>query len=301
MRSLRRWILGAAVLLYGTVAASAQANQYCQAFFDQMADDTLYAARCAQAGCLDKVVNTGGPSALQGADGAVRPLKKGQYYNFIYKTPSSGGTPNSLVVVQIKQLDATARATVAPSPVRMRRYALDFACYRGRQDVSLPDLPPATVRGGELREIDYNKYDQFHRDGFTSSEEDRFFQNNLHLRYFNGRTCVSTLDPARRAQFLLHDHKQFSGRFEQFFISVGLTANKANAGELETVRKYARLKVLVSNYRRGSQPQGCAAFSTKAGGSNSIRLDVVVRDIEQQVQAGFPGYDTSRSWSFLLE
>jgi len=300
MRLLDRWVVGAAALICGTVAASAQANQYCQAFFDQMADDTLYSARCSQAGCLDKVVDIGGTSALWGADGAVRPLKKAQYYNFIYKTPSSGGRPNSLVVVQVKQLDATPRTTAAP--VRMRRYALDFACYRGRPDnVSRPEWPPATVRGSELREIDYDKYDQFHRVGFTSSEEDRFFQKNVHLSYYNGQTCVSTLDPERRAQFLIHDHKNYASRFERFLISVGGTPNKANAGELETVRKYERLKVLISNYRRGSNPQGCAAFSTRAGGSNSTRLDVVVRDIEQQVQAGFPGFDTSRSWSFLLE
>jgi hypothetical protein len=300
MRSLNPWIFSAAALLCGTLTASAQGNQYCQAFFGEMTDDTLYAARCAQAGCLDKVVEIGGNAALLSADGVVHQLKKGQLYNFIYKTPP-GGLPNSLVVVQVKQLDATPRTTLAPSPVRIRRYALDFACYRGRHDVSLPQLPSDAVRGRDLPAIDYDKYDEFHRDGFTSSTEDRYFHNNVHLSYFNGQSCVSTLDPARRAQFLIHDHKNFAGRLERIFISLGAPPNKANAADLETVRKYERLKVLISNYRRGSNPQGCAAFSTKAGGSNSVQLDVVVRDIEQQVQAGFPLYDTSRNWSFLLE
>ncbi len=298
MQSPNRWILSAAVFLCGTVTASAQANQYCQAFFDQIADDTLCAARCSQRVCLDKVVDAGGTSALQAADGTVRPLKKGEHYNFIYKTPS-GGLPNSLVIVQVKQLDSTPRTTVAPSPVRMRRYGLGFVCYRQQRDASRPEWPPATVRGSDLPEIAYDKYDQFHRDGFTSSEEDRFFHNNIHLSYFNGQTCVSTLDPVRRSQFLFHDHKNFAGRFDQFLISLGAGATKANAEELDTVRKYERLKVLVSNYRRGANPQGCAAFSTRAGGANSTRLDVVVRDIEQQVLAH--PYDTSRNWSFLLE
>jgi len=301
MRSLNLWIFSVAAFLCGMVTASGQVNQYCQAFFDQMADDTLYAVRCAQAGCLDKVVDFGGGSALLGADGAVHQLKKGQLYNFIYKTPSTGGMPNSLVVVQVKQLDATPRTTVAPSPVRIRRYAMDFACYRGQHNVSLPELPPATVRGRDLHPIDYDKYDQFHRNGFTSSEEDQFFHNNVHLRYFNGQTCVSTLDPERRAQFLFHDPKHFASRVERIFISLGATPPAANAGELEGVRRYERLKVLISNYRRGSNPQGCAAFSTRAGGENSTQIDIVVRDIEQQVQAGFPLYDASRNWSFLLE
>jgi hypothetical protein len=226
-------------------------------------------------------------------------LLKGQRYNFAYKTPQ-GGLPNSVVVVQIKQLDVTPRTSIEPSPVRLRRYGIDFACFRSqRGDASLPQWPPEGVRGRDLPAIPYAQFDEFHRQGFTSADEDRFLRENLHFRYFNGQTCVSTLDPIRRAQFLMHDPQHFATKIDTLFISLGMSPTKANAQEFETIRKYERLKILVSNYRRGTNPQGCVAFSSKAGRPESSRLDVVVRDIERQVQA-YP-FDQSRNWSFELK
>src|ERR1700686_71305 len=148
MRKVEGWIFAVVTLLGGMGAVSAQPNQYCQAFFNQMTSDTLYVANCAAQNCLKKVVSLGGTAVLQAADGSTDRLKKGEPYNFIYRT-SSDGLPNSLVIVQVKQLDA-ATTNSKPSPVRLRRYAFNFACYRGERNVSFAQWPSAKVRGRDL-------------------------------------------------------------------------------------------------------------------------------------------------------
>jgi hypothetical protein len=301
MRKLDGWLFVSIAFLNGISLASAQPNQYCQSFFDQMAPDTLYVANCtAQANCLKKVVDYGGNAVLQAADGSTDQLKKAEPYNFIYKTTSEG-LPNSLVIVQIKQLDA-ARTNPTPSPVRLRRYAFNFACYQGSRNAPAPQWPSADVRGRDLTAIPYSNYDEFHRTGATNAEQDAILRTRLgfHVRYNNGvsRTCVSTLDPERRAQFLMEDWRNYAGHVGGFFISLGAYSTTASAQSLDDVRKYERLKVLLSNYSRGGKTEGCVGFSTKAGGPQSTHLDIVLRDIERQVQASG---DTSRTWSFALQ
>lgn len=287
--------------LVGTATATAANNQYCRAFFDQMADDTLYVASCSgRDNCIEKVVtDLSGNSMLLKNDGTVQQLLKGLKYDFVYKTLPSG-LPNSVVVIQVKQIDAPVKTSLAASPVGMRRYGIDFACFRGKRgDAVLPQWPPEVVRGRDLRLMPFEKFDEFHRQGSTSADEDDFMRSNLHFRYFNGQACVSTLDPIRRAQFLMNDPKDFAGKIQSFFISLGMSPVKPNEDSVAQVKKYDRLKILVSNYRRGMSPQGCVQFSSKAGRPESTRLDVVLRDIEQQVQT-FP-IDTSQSWSFELK
>jgi hypothetical protein len=263
----------------------------------QLEPDTLYVANCTgQSSCLEKVTDVGGLSALLSADGSTHQLEKGKRYNFIFKVPQ-GGMPNSLVVVQVKQVDLIPKRVAEGSPVRMQRYRIEFACYRRHRDATSPQWPPEGVPGRNLPSISYSAYDEFHRNGFTNADDDRLLTTKFHVRYFNGQTCVSTLDPVRRAQFLMHDTNNFAGRTESFLVKLGAYSLPANAGD-DAAKQYERLKVVLSNYRRASDTQGCFGFSTKAGRSESLRLDVVVRDIERQVQA-YP-FDLSKSWSFGL-
>lgn len=299
MRALKSWISGSIALALGSLAATAQPNQFCQIFSDTMDSDALYVANCKDsANCLQKVMTDfSGNALLQGVDGQRHKLKKAQSYNFLFKT-LPGGMRNSLVVIQVKQMDVQMRNQ--PSDVRLQRYALNFGCFRRQTNVPLPQWPPEDVHN--LPSVPYDSYDEFHRNGFTSSDEDRRLRA-FHVRYFNGSTCVSTLEPVRRAQFLIHDPQHYAGRTGTFFAHLGVYTTPANAQELDAVRKYEKLKIIVSNYSRPDLREGCFAFSTRAGGPKSTRLDLVVRDIERQVQAVQQDWsnDTTHTWSFELE
>lgn len=278
--------------------AGAYANPACRSLVGHMADNTLYSARCHNhPGCLEEVVETGATAVLKASDGKTRRLQKAQRYNFVYRVPAAGAA-NSLVIAQIKQLDAGHRA-IKPSKVRMQRYPISFACVGRRQNESLPQWPHSEVRGRDLPSVDYDRYDAFHRNGFTTSDEDHVLRSSLHVRYHNGQACVSTQDPVRRAQFLLHDHKSFAWRTGTFFLRVGLYTTTATGDEYQKVAEYKRLKVIVTNYRQSGEQPRCFSFSTKAGRPESTRLDISIRDIEKQA-AAYP-YDLTRQWSFELE
>lgn len=292
----QRFLLSVTVLASCVVSATAQPNAYCRNLAPLMKSNTLYVAYCMRGeNCLEPVVNSGGTDLVQGQNGLHR-LSPGQRYRFLYKTSTDSTNVNSLVAINVKQLDISPRGT--PSPVRLRRYPFHFACVGFRNDVSLPGWPGKEVQGRNLPSIPYDKYDQFHRFGFTSPEETALLKK-FHVSYFNGQECVSTTDAIRRAQFLFTDRQDYHGPFVALAFRFGAYTASANAQSLETIAKYERLKVLVSNYSRPANTAGCFSFTTRAGAAKSIKLDVTVSDIEQQVRSA--PFDSSRSWSFDLQ
>ena len=279
-------------------SAQAQPDEYCRLLAPKMESNKLYVATCLNGpSCLSTVVSSAGGAVLQGSDGQQHQLNPGQNYRFLLKTATDGTNVNSLVVIQVKRLDATSRG--APAPVRLRRYPLDFACVGfNRGGASVPEWPPSEVHGRNLPSVPYDKYDQFHRYGFTTPDEtDRLRQ--FHVSYFNGQSCVSTTDPIRRAQFLFTDRQDYHGYVVSAVTRFGIFATEANAQSLETMSKYEDLKVLLGNYRRPPNTAGCFSFSTRAGAVKSVRLDLTISDIEQQVRTA--PFDSSQSWSFDLQ
>ena len=207
----QRLLASFAALATCIASAQAQPDEYCRLLAPKMESNKLYVATCLNGpSCLSTVVSSAGGAVLQGSDGQQHQLNPGQNYRFLLKTATDGTNVNSLVVIQVKRLDATSRG--APAPVRLRRYPLDFACVgtsteaaprcrSGRQARCTAEICPAFPTTSTI---------QFHRYGFTTPDEtDRLRQ--FHVSYFNGQSCVSTTDPIRRAQFLFTDRQDYHG------------------------------------------------------------------------------------------
>jgi hypothetical protein len=287
-----------ASLLVYVVAAEAQPDPYCQSLAPLMNSKTLYVVTCAHgSGCIQPVVYSGESAFVQGTDGALHRLNPGQSYRFLYKTFEGNTTVNSLVAIHIKRLDVLPRGVSTPSPVRLRRYALDFACVGFKKNVTLPAWPGEDVQGRNLPSVPYDKYDQFHRFGYTSPDESALLKQ-FHVSYYNGQQCVSTTDPVRRAQFLFTDRGSYHGPWVSLATRFGIYTPEANAQDIASIARYESLKVLVSNYRGSANTSGCFSFTTRAGAARSAKLDVTISDIEQQVRSA--PFDTSESWSFQL-
>src|SRR5581483_360262 len=180
----------AATLLCGIGDAGAN-DRYCSALIDKLAGNTLYAANCTSGpNCLQRVIETLNGAVLEKADGSTEGLRPGSKHHFIYKIEPSV-IQNSLVVVQFKRLENPARQGATPVPVRLKREAVPFGCSGFARNTPLAPWPPEGVSGSQLPQVAYANYDQFHRLGFTSGDDDHLLRKKFHVRYFNGQDCNS--------------------------------------------------------------------------------------------------------------
>lgn len=256
--------LSAFVALLASSSALAQANGHCSRFQTFMTPEILYEVLCAES-----VSTCIRPAALS--------IVKDKATPFIFKT---GATPvaNSLVVLQLKYVGTTPRSD--PSNVRLMRHRLDFACYRRNRNhvrTAIPDDPDMVDRAPE---VSYRGYDEFHRYGFTGGA-DRDVLANFHTRYFNGETCVPTTDTQRRAQFLFEDRSNVAGAFQSVWRRLGGSDGRAIAAPGSEILKYQQLHVVVSNYRKRPQENGCFGFSVQGAGG---AVEIAMSDIEENVR-----------------
>ncbi len=296
-------VISSALLLNFTSTGWA-GDRYCRALINSILPNTLYSVHCAhEAKCVSRVVYSTNGAVLERADGTTSYLRRGRHYHFIYKVLPTFAQ-NSLVVVHIKRLDNPSRDKSSPARVKLQRKSIQFGCRGFSKHVKLRSWPPSAISERYLPSVGYDKYDHFHRYGYTSGDEDRVLRNKFHVRYNNGNGCVSTLDAERRWQFLFEDRTNVPGVIAAFLARLNLYASSANAAALEQVRKFAKLKVLVTNYasekdRNGAIAPACFGFAISTGGSRTVRVDVSVSDVES-VAPLFP-FDATKDWSFNVQ
>jgi hypothetical protein len=287
---IRRVLLGLTALF--PLASVANANAACEQQSNRMQAGALYVLLC-NGNCLARVERVeGGKHALRHNDALVQ-LSRGRRYQFLYK-PLNPVASNSLVVVQVKRRE-TQSGSEKPAPVELRKDAIRFACVGRNRSASVEGWPPEGVAGRAAPNIGYASYDRFHRYGFTNAD-DMTLLRKFHVRYFNGQTCVSTLDPVRRTQFLFHDHLNYPSRPLAFVARLGFYVSEANAQELDAIKRYERLRVILTNYQRAASAQGCFEFSVRTGPATA-GIDLVLRDLESQASR-LPTFDTTARWSF---
>ncbi|HWV40408.1 hypothetical protein [Pseudorhodoplanes sp.] len=285
----QRVVLGLTALF--TLASGANANTACENHSNRMQAGALYALLC-NGNCLARVERVDiGKHALRQNDALVH-LSRGRRYQFLYK-PQNPVASNSLVVVQVKRLE-TSSGSEKPVPVELRRDAVRFACVGRNRSASVEAWPPEGVSGHAAPKIGYTSYDRFHRYGFTNAD-DMTLLRKFHVRYFNGQSCVSTLDPVRRTQFLFHDHMNYPSRPFAFAARLGLYVNEANAQQLDAIKRYERLRVILTNYQQAASSQGCFEFSVRTGPATA-GIDLGLRDLERASRV--PTFDTTARWSF---
>lgn len=294
------------LLTFGQISASAYANEYCRAFIDQMETGTLYAVKCRNnSSCLQKVAKPklfSDDAFLIAENKELETLEPSGRYNFIFKTEQNFSR-NSLVVVQTKRLDNPARIEMKPVGVKIRRDALKFSCQLFAENVFQSAWPRDDARGDQVPSVSFDKYDQFHRYGYTAKEERSHLWNRFHVAYHNGSTCVSTLDPARRFQFLLYERNNIPSKFVAFLERINvLSPSAALAANKSEMAKYEKLKVVVTNYQIVKNPTetrpgaGCFGFSASTGGNKTATLTVSMSDLEENAPY-FP-LDQTVTWNF---
>jgi hypothetical protein len=227
-------------------------------------------------------------------------LKKGQTYRFLYKINLNQAI-NSLVIVQLKRTALLPAKDPKTPDVQLKRFGMTFACYRSQKGTaSLNAWPPDVQNRTLYQSIKFQNYDQFHRYGFTAADDDKMLRrvNQFHVLYFNGRTCVSTLESSRLPQFLIEDRQNIPWRIEGIFRRLTGWVGNVTATAAEKAQKYDRLKILVSSYSNLPDAPGCFSFPARAGNANSSNLEILISDVEQQAQTPF---DLSESWSFDLQ
>ncbi len=291
-------VLGSSVVLAGG---------YCSRFADKMDAGSLYAASCARSStCLAKVVtNVRGETGII-KRGKFQLLERKRRYTFLYKTDPMGpmGATNSLVIARIKLVAAAPLHNVKPPDVEIKRYGFHFACvadvYKGDESLAAWPSDPPHAKRQVFQRIPFDKFDHFHRYGFTTGDTDKELRQNTHFHvvYYNGKSCVSTLSRSRIRQFLLEDRDNVPW----FIVSV---ANRLGGffdvtrAEAQQAEKYEKLRVIVTNYQRKPNQSGCFEFTTRAGTAESKTLEISVGDVEKQVQS-YP-FDISKTWSFDLK
>jgi hypothetical protein len=301
-----RCILVSSVIVFilGISTNGWTSDRYCHAYINSIDPDTLYVVNCtAGTNCTHRVVYSTAGAVLEQDDKTTSYLRHGRKYHFIYKV-SPPVAQNSLVVIHIKRLDNPARDSSSPVRVLMRRKSINFGCHGFYKHVRIPSWPPKNISDERLPSVAYENYDQFHRLGYTSGDEDYLLREKFHVRYDNGSGCVSTLDTARRWQFLFEDRTNVFGRIAAFFARLGIYTPTANAAALDQIKKFEKLKVLVANYASLKGPDGkvtpaCFGFSVYTGGTKTVRLDISVSDIES-VAPFFP-FDAAKAWSFDVQ
>ncbi len=288
-------LLGHTIAL--ALVAPAMADEFCSRFSDQMSSDKLYAATCVgRSGCtLEEIArDLNGGANIVDRNGLLRPFVRGASYRLLFKT-GIGDQRNSLVVVQLKRTNVAPEGELKAPAVKLRRAGFDFACVKSRRDTTLADWPI----NSEVQEIPYEKYDHFHRYGVTTDPENKALSriNGFHVLYNNGKTCVSTLDSVRARQFLLEDRDNVPNFFGAIFSQVTgfLDATPASA---QQATKYDEFRVFVSNYQRKQDEAGCFSFPLQAGTTTSAKIEINLRDLEEQSQS-YP-IDRSRTWILKL-
>jgi hypothetical protein len=133
--------------------------------------------------------------------------------------------------------------------------------------------------------------------GSTSPDAAGFLHDNFHTNYFDGKSCVSTLEPTRRAQFLLFDRRNVPDRTTAFISRLGAAPEAVHADPI--YQKYERFKVLLTNYQKAAQGSGCFSFSAR---TVSSELEVSLSDLEEKVRYGtiFDLY-LLKTWDFELK
>ena len=306
MKVLSAGVVAAAILFIGQFAVVANANEFCRSFIGEMDTGVLYVAKCLnRASCLEKVVTPGigANNVLVTQDNKFETLEPGNRYNFIFKTAESLPR-NSMVVVQTKRLNNPSRVETKPVDVQIRRNALNFSCGPFGTNVYESAWPPDDAKGNQVPSVSFYKYDQFHRYGYTAKEERSRLWSKFHVVYFNGSTCVSTLDAARRSQFLLYDRTNIPSKFVAFLERISVVSPSAAiaAGQNE-MAKYEKIKVLLTNYQIVNQDSGrnpvagCFGFSASSGTTKTSQLEISVSDLELNAPY-WPLLDLTKTWTF---
>jgi hypothetical protein len=287
------------ILASGTCSLQAAPNDaYCSRYIDQMDPRALYVATClGNPSCLSRIESAGDRAFMVARGQPPVQLQRNRTYRFLYKTPDDE-IVNSLVVIQLMQIGSTPRKVDKPVDVQLAREALNFACRAFRQNIYRASWPADVDEDTRLPTVDYDKYDQFHREGYTSLAEAGFMTRDFHTQYFDGDTCVSTLDPPRRSQFLLFARRNVETRVSSFFNRFGAKPDEAIAAPEERPQQYERLKVLLSNYQKQPHKSGCFSFNARGTGS---QLQVSFSDLEDKVRhATFWDFDRMATWTFDL-
>jgi hypothetical protein len=283
---MRALIISSSLLVFvgASVAGHAAPNDaYCKRFASSMSPDTLYIANC-----------TGDASCLQPVQASGQ-LQSKKPYRFLYSTGATG-IKNSMVVVQLKHVGSSPQQK--PADVQLARDALNFACVGFRKNVYRQSWPGNVDSEEALPALPYDKYDQYHRRGYTSRSEAQYLHDDFHTNYFDGDACVSTLEPVRRGQFLLFARRDVSDRTSSLINRFGGSVGESVADDT-VVKRYERFKIILTNYQKESQASGCFSFSARGDGAE---LEVSLADLEEKAKYGtiFDRH-TLKTWNFQLK
>lgn len=258
--------------------ASAQSN-YCSTYGALLTPGALYVALpCAT-----------DPSKVCPTFADTAPLKKNIAYHFLYKTQATD-ILNSLIVIHVKGI-ATQPIT-SPTPVKLTRQRLSFACKSRTEVFSKPSYRDQVNNDTRLREVPYDSYDLFNRYGYAPKP----ISGTLiafHTNYFNGAACVSTLEPSRRAEFLFTDQDDVPGFLVSTATRLGFKTAPAIAA---SINQYNYLHVIVANYKKQPETSGCVSFTAHST-DNSVQIDL--SDLEEKVQV--PGLFKRRNWTLSTQ
>jgi hypothetical protein len=283
----RGWLTGLLSVALVSVGSHGHASDpYCQTFAAKLDPALLYAVK---EGCFDRACITTFDAPTTGEEGNGS-LGKGAHYRFIYVIGNSTIT-KSPFIVKAMYTDQTAPGIVAKPSVNLARDRLRFACRPGwlwavngsHKRYEAPPLPSDWEATGHRVEIPYDKYDQYHRRGYT--DPDNLSQlDQFHVGYENASTCSFTNDSARRPYFLFTDQEKLSNFIDRLvarFNAAPVTQLIAGGAEYRKVTSYTRLELTMSNYEKEAQTRGCISFPVE-GAHDAVDLQLV--DLEWQLR-----------------
>lgn len=263
---------------------SYSADKYCTAFLKYTNSSGLYMIKhdCNGQRCIS-FVDQNEPFVM----------KQNVHYQALYRT-TQHTYEKGFVSVHIRHIKKSKDKLAGIPDVKIRRPRFEFACFGREKNVTKEPLPE--FKDGESPSVKYEEYDRYHRFGDLNSEELEYLNENFHVRYYDGKKCVSSRELRRRVQFLMHDREDYPMGFARLFRAFGFYIDKAYGDDYQRVSgdmskaelssKYGALEARLLAYdKKTREPYpGCVSFSIE---TQAAAVDIGIVDLELKANPSF--------------